>query len=144
MTVPAAMQEMIVQFFGSGASPRYDKAGDVFLRDPYRSVREALSKRWRVFDFTDLNSDLAFVFVLQDHLSGATVRLSMVGPYAAVFTPSGEVLEDHHVDELLVSEGFQLMSRQILEIPVQIWASEVKGIVYEFLFEFDEGYPWER
>jgi hypothetical protein len=84
------------------------------------------------------------VYALADHPSEVTLRLSMVGPYAVLLGPSGDVSHAQDVAEIVQAAGFQVLGRNVLEIPVTVWSPEAAGSIYEFLFEFDQGLPWHR
>jgi hypothetical protein len=99
---------------------------------------------WEIFDLTDYNSDLGFVYALVSHPARLTVRLSLVGPYAVILTEAGQIADAADVADILHSAGFQLLAREVLELPVTAWSPEAEGSVYEFLFEFDRGVPWDR
>jgi hypothetical protein len=142
VAIPVAMAEMITRFFGSAAHPDYSGMRDVFARDPYRPLRELLSRRWDVFDRSDPNYDLGFVYVLTDHPDRLTVRLSAVGPYAAIVDGNWRFVCDGDVADLIIQAGFRLLDRVQLEEPVLVWEPEATGSVYEFLFEFDQDPPW--
>lgn len=144
MTIPPAIREMVYRYFGAGAHPDYAKTLPIMQRDPYRKVREELAQHWTLRDITDYNSDLGFVYALENHEDRPTVRLSLVGPFSVITDPTGEIISDPHLDEILASNGFSSLEREILELPVDIWEPEARGCLYEFLFEFDEGLPWAR
>jgi hypothetical protein len=144
MAIPTAMAEMITRFFGLTAHPDYSGMGDVFARDPYRSLRELLSRHWRVFDRSDPNYDLGFAYILTDHPDRLTVRLSAVGPYAVIIDANRRLVLEGDVADLITQAGFQLLSRIQLEEPVLIWEPEATGSAYEFLFEFDQDPPWSH
>lgn len=68
----------------------------------------------------------------------------MVGPYALVLADSRNILNSGDVWTLLLADGFTFVRKELLESAVKIWSPEVEGTVYEFLFEFDQGFPWAR
>jgi hypothetical protein len=144
VTVPVAILELILRYFGLAATPDYSATLAIMRRDPYRPVREALATLWQVLDLTDYNSDLSFVYSMVGHPSGVTVRLSLVGPYAVILSPSGDVVAVDEIAEIVREAGFVLLGKELLEVPVTAWSPEVEGSVYEFLFEFDQGIPWSR
>lgn len=142
MRIPAAIEEMVVRYFGSSALPDYSRTPELLTREPYNAVREQLSTLSPVVDLTDINRDLGFVYVL-DRPNGPTVRLSVVGPFAVVTDEDGAVVPPEDVSTLLVAEGFQLLDERTLELPVRLWSGFERPL-YEFVFEFDEGFPWDR
>ena len=144
MKIPAATAEMVFRYFGVGSSPDYSATLGIISRRPYENVEEILAARWALTDLTDYNYDLGFVYALTDHQDLPTVRLSVVGPYAVIIDPQGRVVDTVDVAAILNSEGFEVMNKEVLELPVDIWKPEVGGCLYEFLFEFDQGLPWDR
>lgn len=140
------MLELLVRYFGTATAPDYGRTPELLARDPYRRVREQLQALCaRVLDLTDLNYDLAAVYALEQRSGLPTVRLSLVGPYAVVLGPKGDLHDDKDVAALLAGEGFQVLrDRELLEQPVHYWGPEFIGPLYEFLFEFDQGLPWRR
>jgi hypothetical protein len=134
---------MVFRFFGPGAIPNFSGTKAVLDRDPYRPLRDQFSERWRVADSTDLNYDVSFQWGLLDHPEPLTLRLSMVGPYAVIIRRGTELVDDPEIDAILVQAGFIKLSKDILSLPVPTWEPEYSAALYEFLFAFDEGLPWE-
>ncbi|MFI2754518.1 hypothetical protein ACGIF2_14900 [Cellulomonas sp. P22] len=141
--LPAAMVEMIVQFFGRGPQPSYGKAFEIIERDPYRRVRERFNADWGAYDFTDHNSDVASVVNLPGHPRRLAVRLSIVGSYAYVNDYGGRAVDDPEIAGTLAAEGFLVLPRELLMRPVPLWEPEFPVTVWELLFQFDEEPPWE-
>jgi hypothetical protein len=142
--IPAAIQEMVLRFFGEATLPDYSSTPDILARDPYRKVRNSLSSRFDLVEFTDVNVDLGIVLALGNHKDQATVRLSVVGPFALITNSAGQVILPRDLTRLLRDEGFQFLDRKTLELPVPYWSPEVEVYLYECIFEFDEGFPWAR
>ena len=141
--LPAALVERVVQFFGRGPQPSYGKAFEIIERDPYRGVRERFDEVWGADDLTDHNSDVASVVALRGHPRLVTVRLSIVGPYAYVHDCTGREVDDPQIAEILASEGFDVLPRELLVLPVPLWEPEFPVTVWELLFQFDEDPPWD-
>jgi hypothetical protein len=142
--IPAAIQEMVLRYFGEAAIPDYSSTPRIIARDPYRPVRESLSARFNVVDYTDVNVDLGLVLALEGREDEATVRLSVVGPFALITNSAGHVISPPDLTGPLRDEGFQFLDRETLELPVTYWAPETEASLYDFIFEFDEGFPWSR
>jgi len=140
-----ALVEVLFQYFGEGASPDYGKSLIVAGRDPHRPLRERLDLQLSIDDSTDLNYDLGSSWWWLNR-SGETLnlRLSFVGPFATLIRHPDEVVTDDAVLDLVRSSGFVVLDRSRLEASVPIWEPEVQGTLYEFLFEFDKGTPWNR
>jgi hypothetical protein len=143
--LPCGLLEMLVRYFGTETLPTYGKTLGVFVRDPYRTLRDRIARLAPIHDLTDGHCDLGWSWWFQGE-SGKTVnlRLSFVGPYAVLVDDQGNVNETDRILEVVRSEGFIVCTLADLSAEVKIWEPEVGGCVYEFLFEFDNGTPWDR
>jgi hypothetical protein len=144
VTIPAAIQELVIRYFGEAAIPSYARTPGLLARDPYRPVRAELARSWTFSDLTSADLDLGFVWAFEGHPDLPTVRLSLGGPYALVTNPKGEVIRPPDIVEILERQGFVLLDRELLERPFTFWEPEYEAPLYEFIFEFDEGFPWAR
>ena len=144
VTIPAAMTELVIRYFGDGEVPNYGRTPPILLRDPYRPVRDEFASSWTVLDYTSFDSDLGFVWAIVGHSNTPTVRLSVVGPYALVTSPEGEVIRPPDLIEIIERQGFVLLERELLEEDVALWEPGYQVSLYELIFEFDEGFPWAR
>jgi hypothetical protein len=144
--VPAATTELMLRFFGDAATPDYSAAQACALRNAYSSVRESLREAaWDIEDRTDLQYDLGWSWWLRRDDITINLRLSFVGPYAALLDAQQTSLAQcTDVEALLEHEGFDVLGLEELRTRVEIWAPECEGALYEFLFEFDRGTPWAR
>jgi hypothetical protein len=140
---PSALVEALIRFFGAGALPDYAGSIEVIGRDPYRPLRLRLAALVNVEDLTDLHYDLGWSWWFSRCSGPVNLRLSFVGPYATLLDSCGNEVVDDEVLDLVRSEGFTVCSIDLLSLPVSIWEPEVQGSVYEFLFEFDNGTPWD-
>lgn len=136
--------EFLLRYFGNGATPNYSKTLSVLSRDPYRPIRERLEALVGCHDSTDYNYDLGTSWWFKREDESWNLRLSFVGPFALLLRSAGEVVTSDPVLELTRSHGFMAQSRTELDLPVRIWEPEVEGCLYEFLFEFDNGRPWDE
>ncbi|MFJ2301859.1 hypothetical protein [Streptomyces sp. NPDC087787] len=80
-----AYKEFARRSYGSLQRPRYDVISKRLEKDPYRDLLEELERLGEVEDVTDLNCDVAFAWKIRTGEFGVVARLSVVGPYAAVF-----------------------------------------------------------
>jgi hypothetical protein len=143
--VPSAVLELLLRYFGTAALPDFSAAIDIIARDPYRPLRGRLTERWSLEDSTDIQYDLGWSWWLGAGSRVVNLRLSFVGPYAVLLNSLGTAtIYDDDVLALVRDEGFLVLSREQLEAPVEIWSPEYGGELYEFLFEFDRGTPWNR
>lgn len=142
-SLPLAVTELVIRFFGDGARPRYDQALPMFERRPYQALFERLTAEWEVEDLSDPNYDLGpRWWVTMPGAASLDVRLSFVGPYFLILDGAGRPTRSEKVEELLIADGFIQLDRELLETPVRVWETEVEGVAYEFIFEFDQGVPW--
>lgn len=139
-----AWGELLVRYFGSGATPDYSATLSIHARDPYRPLRERLSSIVNIGDSTDLNCDLGASWWFMRGAVAFNLRLSYVGPFALLIQHPGQ-LPDHDVvlDEVR-AHGFVALPMHVVDESVQIWEPESVGSLYEFLFEFDNGTPWSQ
>lgn len=144
VTIPAAIEEMVIRYFGNGEYPSYARTPHILQRNPYRRVRERFSRLSDVLDVTSIDSDLGPVIVFPGRSDKATVRLSLVGPFALVTGEAGQPINPPDLTDILVQECFQILDRDILERVVEYWSPVFEGVLYELLFEFDQGLPWAR
>ena len=144
MTTPAATVELLLRYFGVGANPTYGATLDILDRDPYQPVRQKLEREYVLQDITDFNYDLGNEFSLSRGHRHYLLRLSFVGPYALLLGPDGNPTHEETIERIVVEEGFRFLTREELEVPVTIWEPEFSGRLYELLFEFDMGLPWNR
>lgn len=142
-SLPLAIAELVIRFFGVGARPQHDQTLSMFERRPYQALFERLAAEWEVEDLSDPNYDLGpRWWVAMPGAASLDVRLSFVGPYFLVLDGAGQPTRCDKVEELLIADGFIQLDKELLETPVRIWETEVEGVAYEFIFEFDQGLPW--
>lgn len=148
--LPSGIDEMLTQRYGHGPYPDYGFILEEISRDPYGNIRRSLEGKYRVLDLTDPNSDASFVYVLIGHPEELTVRLSLVGPFAVLLSPRRsrstafrEVVADAWVEAILSIEGVSVLGKAVLGEQVSLCPS-VTVSLYEALFEFDSGLPWDR
>jgi hypothetical protein len=144
VTFPSAMRELVIRYFGEGPVPDFSRTPAILSRDPYKNVAVSFSRLGEVSDITSVDSDLGFVYAIAGHPDNPTIRLSVVGPYALVTNEVGKVIYPPDVVDLVRREGFVFVDRDVLERPFTYWAPAFVAPLYEFIFEFDEGFPWAR
>jgi hypothetical protein len=146
ISVPAAIVELLIRYFGSAALPDFSASQEIAaVRDPYSPLRDRLSLTWQVEDLTDFQYDLGWSWWLRRSNTVRNLRLSFVGPYAVVLDAEGrEIDSDNELISAIQVDGFIVLPSEELMAPVEIWSPEYTGSLYEFLFEFDRGTPWER
>jgi hypothetical protein len=142
--LPCALVEVLLRFFGDGAVPDYSRTIGIARRDPFRRLKDRLFADLEIDDTTDFHYDLGWSWWFRRGGVPLNLRLSFVGPYATLLSETGDVIVDDPVLDLVRDEGFSVCGEGMLRIPVKIWAPEVEGSLYEFLFEFDNGTPWAR
>lgn len=143
--VPEAILELILRYFGEAALPDFSRTLRIFERAPYRQLRERLAAGWSITDLTDLNHDLGWRWWVasEDH-GPVDLRVSFVGPYYLMLDGLGLPTEDAVLEGALEAAGLYCIDRETLERQVTVWEPEASGSVYEYLFEFDAGMPWDR
>ncbi|GIG01083.1 hypothetical protein Cci01nite_61760 [Catellatospora citrea] len=128
-------------------------------RLPYRDLCHELAALGRVADDTDVNCDVSFTLVLHGP-EPLMVRLSMVGPYAAVLhvgdaPASGRLLlprrrgnseTAQHVLHLLTRHGLILLDEGELatRVPLALTGPGTDATLYAALFEPGADLPWLR
>ena len=143
--VPSAILELLLRYFGHAALPDYSASLDIVSRRPYQPLRERLMVRWSLEDLTDVQYDLGWSWWLSADVQVVNLRLSFVGPFAVLLDSSGTAMvRDDDVLALVQEEGFVVLTPAQLKVPVETWSPECSGELYEFLFEFDRGTPWNR
>ena len=138
--ITSALIELLLRYFGDGALPDYSAALTIVGREPFWPLREQLMRDNSFEDLTDVQYDLGWSWWLGYPVRN--VRVSFVGPYAVVLDASGHVVSDNYIESVLTAEGFVVLGEAVLTSAVEIWAPEVQGTLYEFVFEFDRGLPW--
>lgn len=146
----AAYRECILRSYGSFDRPSWHFVAEVASRDPYVEIREEMSTFCDVRDDTDVNCDVCFTLIVQPQ--GLVVRLSMVGPYAAIFaieTGKAELprviasFGDCQTDSerslfrILASNGFIALSEEEMRkrLPLRLVAGEETCSIYAAFFE---------
>jgi len=145
MTVPAAIGELLVRYFGGGSRPNYSETVRAIDREAYSSLRKYLEADpvVKLEDLTDLNTDLGWWWSVTDGEERFSVRVSFVGPFAVVLS-AGKPVYDNRVCQILRDQGFILLSLAQMETRVSLWGPEDEAPLYEYLFCFDHGLPWDR
>jgi len=116
--------------------PDFHWVQSAYERDPFVDLRRALSARFEVTDVTDLNSDVSVGYELTPKVGEGkwTLRLSMVGPYAALIrhasrTPAEVIvdgledassLDEAFIAQVSASAGCELLGRELLRTPVEL------------------------
>lgn len=135
MTLPGAIVERLVQFYGD--PPTWHRQGEALKRRPYQAlVSEFVEMGWKVEEWTEPQADVCRGFVLTrgDDLY-VKVKLSLVGPYAQIGVGpqsdphSGRFLtaespRDGAAGRVLAAvlrEGFQLLPEDLLAQRVDLW-----------------------
>jgi hypothetical protein len=144
--VPVAITELLLRYFGAGALPDFSESQVIAsVRDPYRPLRDRLENTWEFEDLTDFQYDLGWSWWLHRGDIVRNLRLSFVGPYALILDANGtNTISDAELTGTVQSDGFVILASEELMTPVEIWAPDYAGSLYEFLFEFDRGSPWNR
>jgi hypothetical protein len=130
-TVPLAILESIIRFFGVAAQPDFSAVAEVARRQPFIALFAQLQEKYEVNDQTDINEDLSFAWTIMGP-ARAVLRLSFVGPFAALIAegPHGwRVVEPDAVSkgfirdlaEATQQEGFALLAPGVLSRPLDIW-----------------------
>lgn len=144
--VGCAVVEMLGRFYGWGAERDYSKVLDSYLLKPYEPLRRMLGNFGTLDELSDPNDDVSFAWSVVD----VVVQVSMVGPFAMVLAQdhSGKwkpLVEStsSEVSSILRAvscEGFVLLDRASLELPVLIWEEQVS--LFQALFSDSEP-PWK-
>jgi hypothetical protein len=136
-------------------APRRAFALTAARRQPYRDLIRDLDGIAAVTDDTDINCEVCFSYAFESH---HFLRLSMVGLYAAFArvdacgdmefiasrkAASSEVERD--VLQLLKGRGFQVLSQDQLDTPVDLALPEIDHVkVYNALFSPEEELPLKK
>ncbi|TYB60549.1 hypothetical protein FXF51_30475 [Nonomuraea sp. PA05] len=149
----AALRECLIHTYGDLANPTWHFVTEMAARQPYADVLRTLRANGEVTDDTDVNCDVSFTYIAR-RKRYLTVRLSMVGPYAAILS-SGEdghgpfqVISkpDQCVDasermifDVVDQRGFEILSRGELRAgtPITLRETGQASTVYAAFFEPD-------
>ncbi|MFE9306693.1 hypothetical protein ACIQCF_00380 [Streptomyces sp. NPDC088353] len=144
-----AYEEFARRSYGSLERPRYDVISKRLEKEPYRDLLEELERLGEVEDVTDLNCDVAFAWKIRSGEPGVVARLSVVGPYAAVFRlhtdghETGESVtagscdeQDRRVIAAIEAAGFRILRSEELEQCMKINFPECGGnaSIYQVFF----------
>ncbi|WP_329429473.1 hypothetical protein OG339_12770 [Streptosporangium sp. NBC_01495] len=150
----SAFHEAMRRTYGSLEEPQFHFVQEVFNRTPYREIMEALSSKYQIIDDTDINCEVCFTYMVQCERYLA-VRLSMVAPYASIFSTGidgfgkiesissladcageGEI----EVYETLSANGFKILSMDDLKSIVKMHKDDNRTTttVYSAFFGSDE------
>jgi hypothetical protein len=143
--IPDALVELLYRYYGTAELPDFSGSVAVVERNPFQRLRKRLEETWGLLDATEVQYDLGWSWWLRKEDRPLNLRLSFVGPYALLLDATNTTLvEDDEIVKLVREEGFAFLSVDELACPVELWSPEYVGSLYEFLFEFDRGQPWNR
>lgn len=147
--------------YGSTAEPDFSFVQIAVRERPHQELIEKLQQDFRVQEDTDPNDDVSFGYLLAADSGSWLLRLSMVGPLAALFrldeglnvaqvlTPARPDLHgmERRILTLVAESGFSTLGQDILEQPVslKLFNTDPDDVrVYQALFSDVEVLPWER
>jgi hypothetical protein len=150
------MESQALEKYGSFEEPNFAFEIEAIERDPYASIRSAISEWFEVEDWT-ADDDMSFRFRLTSQNDLWEIRISMIGPYATferhdeshwdLITSSSAALNEKEKSAvcLLESNGLLLLWPSILERPARLktFNCEPEDVaVYQMLFVDNEFLPW--
>jgi hypothetical protein len=140
--LPRGWRENLLDFFGSG-EPSYSKILVIAETNPYGSLRNRVESSFGpIEDLTDFNSDLGWVWWFRCNDQILSLRLSFVGEFALLLDSQKRPVSVPQVLDLLVNEGLVVLSREQLEVTIDLWGPEFEAPLYEYLFQYDTELPW--
>lgn len=163
MTSSVDLAEVIAKKYGSLSDPDFSWVANAYHEDPAREIREQLEQRLVVSEVTDLNSDVSIAYELSTDArlpARWTIRISLVGPYAAFIRHTPEepraMLVDgpadcidpveQFVQAVLGASGVELLNRRLLSaaVPLRLFDTARDRVkVYQALFTDNDFLPGE-
>jgi hypothetical protein len=148
-----AFRECLLRSYGDLADPKRHFVGEVVARQPYADILTGLAESGEVNDDTDVNCDVSFTYIARRRRY-LTVRLSMVGPYAAILSSGADGLSPFHVIsardqcedaseqavfDLIDESGFKILSDGELreKVPIRLRKGGPVSTIYAAFFEPD-------
>jgi hypothetical protein len=149
--------EQAVEKYGSLSSPEFFFVRKALDEDPFRGLIDELASDFQIEEDTDPNDDVSFGYLLTKDSKQWVLRISMVGPYAALFrmkrNGGGEVVEEssnvyveeRNIIQLVKQASIQFLTQAELEQPVEMNLSntEPENVkIYQVLFSDTDFLPW--
>ena len=155
------IERCVLSAYTDRQEPSYAFVQPRRAEDPYADLRDSLGRLCVLTDDTDLNTDVAECLLAAAHSDSERIflRLSYVGPFAAVFrlTPDGLALlldpestvltqfEQAALDAVK-SAGVAVLGRGELERPIELMLEDSEAgssPVYQALFSQLADLPWQ-
>ncbi|GAA2208749.1 hypothetical protein GCM10009850_042070 [Nonomuraea monospora] len=149
----AALRDCLARAYGDLDHPTWHFVTEMAARQPYADVLRRLRADGEVTDDTDVNCDVSFTYLARRRRY-LTVRLSMVGPYAAILSSGADGLgpfqvistrdqcadaSEQAIFDLVSRSGFVILSREELQerMPISLRETGRPSTVYAAFFEPD-------
>lgn len=153
-----SIRAAVISRYGSLEDPRFGFKREALKADPYRALIDTLKASFTLTEDTDINDDVSFGLVLQAPGGLRVLRLSMIGPYAALLRPAArgayEAVDDatlanpaeRRLRDVLRASGIELLDQATLSAPLPMELSNTPADrcrVYQALFVDADLLPWE-
>jgi len=147
------------QRYGSLENPRFDFVETAIDDRPYDALVRELDTHFSVEEDTDPNDDVSFGFLLRRDTRRWVLRLSMVGPYAALtrlrghrvflVDPDRTDLSDVEQEILGIVQAHGLtpidQATLTVRVPLRLHNTDPENVrLYQALFTDTDWLPWER
>lgn len=121
--------------------PSYQFVGDALNADRHKNISELFrSEGFDVEDDTDPNSDVCRTLILPDDENYIIVKLSFVGPFAAVFADHVSQAKVERVQKIIEENNFQILPHKQLQkfYEAKLIDVDTKSTIYNVLFSADD------
>ncbi|MFD1747378.1 hypothetical protein ACFSE1_18050 [Rhizobium helianthi] len=121
--------------------PNYQFVGDALEAKRHGNISELFRHEgFEVEDDTDPNSDVCRTLILPVDGKYIVVKLSFVGPFAAVFAPGVPQTAIEKARKLIQENGLQVLDQEQLQQPCEIDLTDIdaRPMIYNALFSTDD------
>lgn len=153
-----ALKEVILNKYGSYEEPDFRFVEYAIKNNPYQNLIESLSRHFKTIDQTDINTDVAFFYLLDNRRKQWVLGLSMLGSYAVLLrltnknpkvVSNGTKIDDDEVIILrnLEEQSVSILSQSILESPIKLRLFDTlpeNVRLYQALFTDADILPWRN
>lgn len=130
----------ILEPYKNLSEPDYNFVKTALRNDRYSEVGLEFNRLgFVVQDDTEPNTDVCRIFILSDNNIQACIKLSFVGPFAAVFLLNGKARRMGVILNLLDFHGFRIVPRDTFMQPhdISLFDLDSDTVLYNALFSYD-------
>lgn len=122
-------------------NPSYQFVGEALKADRHKNISESFRHQgFEVEDDTDANSDVCRTLILPDDQKYIIVKLSFVGPFAAVFAPDASQAKVERIQRIIEENDLQILPREQLQklCEIKLIDIDTQPTIYNALFSADD------